>query len=212
MAGCYVLDANLFISLARSGAEEIVSNLVEGAAELEAELVTTPQMLDEIGNLPTVEGGQRLGMASAVRKAITVEKLPAGAVEGLRQVIGKGGPQKTDLSLMELARQKANKGEETVLVSNDFKIHLYASKLEHPYRVASPAVMLHALAEACRGPLRARLTRLYHQLREAEMAYMLEKHKTFPAQPKLSWLMDNLMDSAGKLSGAPEGMEEPDAV
>ncbi len=207
MALCFVLDANLFISLARVGTEEIVSMLTQGAKEVEAHLVTTPQVLDEIGNLPTVEGGQRMGMASAVRKNLEVQRLPSGSIEGLRKVLGRKGPQSTDVSLMELARQKAAEGCDTVLISNDFKIHLNAQKMEHPYRVASPAVLLHTLAEGTSGELSQRFNRLYHQLRDGEMAYMLKKHSTFPAHPKLSWLMDNLMNAAvahPRLEGAEE--------
>ena len=212
MSLCFVLDANLFISLARVGTEDIVLMLTQGARELEAELVTTPQVLDEIGNLPTVEEGQRMGMASAVRKNLEIQRLPSGSIEGLRKVLGRRGPQSTDISLMELARQKATEGYETVLVSNDFKIHLNAQQMEHPYVVASPAVLLHTMAEGTSGKLGKRFNRLYHQLRDGEMAYMLKKHSVFPAHPKLSWLMDNLMNASVSQPRMEEAEDEDASV
>jgi tetratricopeptide (TPR) repeat protein len=82
------------------------------------------------------------------------------------------------------------------LVSDDFKIHTTQMDLGLSFKVVSPSAFLLKLSNSnAAGHDRRLFRRLYRHVRRREIEYMLSRRDTYNIEPKLGWLVDNLLAS-----------------
>jgi hypothetical protein len=139
---------------------------------------------------------------------MAVDQVDAGAVAGLRGQLGgpQRSPQEADLSLMVLAQDLSRRGDVVRLVSDDFKITTSSHELGMPYSVVSPSVFLFTLSRQLHGEPRELARRLFRRVRHGEMEYLLSRRDLYNVEDKLTWLMDNLLQTVTTPS-APEALE-----
>lgn len=204
MTDAFVMDANFFISLAQSREPSAIEGVLAHAAGLGWEMHTTPRVLDEITTV--VDGGTRASARAMAERAMRVERVDEGAITALRAAIGgpTRAPQDSDLSLMVLAEQLAKRGARVRLVSDDFKISTTSHDSGMPYAVISPSVFLFLLSRQLHGDGREEVRRLFRRVRHGEMEYVLSRRDVYNVEEKLTWLMDNLLQT---VTASAAGME-----
>ncbi len=199
-----MFDANFFISLAQSRVPRAIEQTLRLAQDQGWALHTTEAILEEVRYVRT-----RKGHATAAQQAqrmMAVEDVPASELASLRERVGgvERAPQAPDLSLMVTAERLSRDGATVRLVSDDFKISLTSREVGMPYAVISPSVFLFSLSRRLRGEERSRVRSLYRKVRHGEMEYLLSRRDLYNVEEKLTWLMDNLLQSVTTpAAGAP---------
>jgi hypothetical protein len=212
----FVLDANFFISLAQSREPRAIEAVLAHARGLGWELHTTPRVLDEITTV--VDGGTRASARAMAEREMQVGRVDEGAITALRAAIGgpTRAPQDSDLSLMVLAEALAKRGARVRLVSDDFKISTTSRDTGMPYAVISPSVFLFLLSRQLHGDGREEVRKLFRRVRHGEMDYVLSRRDTYNVEEKLTWLMDNLLQTvttpATLEAGAPGEAAPPSSI
>jgi len=195
LTDAFVIDANFFISLAQSREPRAIETVLVHAGGLGWEMHTTPRVLDEIATV--ADGGTRASARALAERAMRVGRVDEGAITALRAAVGgpTRAPQDSDLSLMVLAESLAKRGARVRLVSDDFKISTTSRDTGMPYGVISPSVFLFLLSRQLHGDGREEVRRLFRRVRHGEMEYVLSRRDTYNVEEKLTWLMDNLLQT-----------------
>jgi len=194
----YIFDANFFISINQVYRKPIIGAIAKAVDDQGAKPHVTHLILGEIG---TLRYDNRKKVADNVTKFFDVAHIDNLQIEALESKVGKErSPQHPDLSLMVLAN-KLGKNEDTVLVSDDFKIHTTQVRYNLRFKVISPSAFLLDVSNSAEDKdLRKTFRRLYRQVRRKEMEYMLSRRDTYNVEPKLTWLIDNLLGSGPGVS------------
>jgi len=195
LTDAFVIDANFFISLSQSREPRAIETVLAQAGGLGWEMHTTPRVLDEISTV--VDGGTRASARAMAERTMSVGRVDEGAITALRAAIGgpTRAPQDSDLSLMVLAEALAKRGARVRLVSDDFKISTTSRDAGMPYGVISPSVFLFLLSRQLHGDGREEVRRLFRRVRHGEMDYVLSRRDIYNVEEKLTWLMDNLLQT-----------------
>jgi len=187
----YIIDSNFFISLHEVYSEPVLLELAQSIRGIDGVPYVTDLVIEEI---KTLRYDRTHAVIDDVQKTFKVEHVQPAEVEALEARIGKEkSPQRTDLSLMVLADRLGRTGT-ALLVSDDFKIHTTQEQYNLAFRMLSPAAFFLDLSNKVpEGPSRQTYRRLYRHVRRKEMEYMLSRRDTYNIEPKISWLVDNLL-------------------
>jgi tetratricopeptide (TPR) repeat protein len=187
----YIIDSNFFINLHEVYSEPVLPDVAQSIRGIDGVPYVTDLVIDEIRTLRYDRGH---AVIDDVKKVFKVEHVQPADVEALEARIGKErSPQRTDLSLMVLADRLGRSGT-ALLVSDDFKIHTTQEQYNLAFKMLSPAAFFLELSNKVPdGPNRQTYRRLYRHVRRKEMEYMLSRRDTYNIEPKISWLVDNLL-------------------
>jgi len=191
VASYYVFDSNFFINLHQVFPEPVVSHIAESIRALDGAAYVTDLVMDEIS---TLKYDRTKRVVDDIAKDFKVERINPPDLDALESRIGKErSPQRTDLSLMVLADRLGSQGP-AFLVSDDFKIHTSQEQHGLKFKMLSPAAFLLDLSNRVpESYARQTYRRLYRQVRRKEVEYMLSRRDTYNLEPKISWLVDNLL-------------------
>jgi|GEM_PF-5985825 len=191
VANYYIFDSNFFINLHEVLQEPIFEMISKSLHDLDGTAYVTDKVLDEI---KTLRYDRSRTVNDELIRFFKVEKIDPDQVDALEARIGKErSPQKTDLSLMVLSDRLGRDGT-SLLISDDYKIHTTQEQFGLHFKVMSPsAFFLDASNKVTEGFSRSTYRRLYRQIRRKEMEYMLSRRDTYNLEPKISWLVDNLL-------------------
>lgn len=191
MTTYYIIDSNFFINLHEVYSEPVLPDVAQSIRGIDGVPYVTDLVIDEIRTLRYDRGH---AVIDDVKKVFKVEHVQPADVEALEARIGKErSPQRTDLSLMVLADRLGRSGT-ALLVSDDFKIHTTQEQYNLAFKMLSPAAFFLELSNKVPdGPNRQTYRRLYRHVRRKEMEYMLSRRDTYNIEPKISWLVDNLL-------------------
>jgi hypothetical protein len=194
LSDLYVMDANFFISLAQTRESRAIERVLNLATGQGWQMHITQPIIKEVY---TVRCQKAVGTAADLAKRMMeVHDADDGAIATLRMTLGVNqAPQAPDLSLMALAKQLAVPGSQVRLVSDDFKISVTSRDLGMPYAVISPSVFLFSLSRQLLGEARNLVRMLYRKVRHGEMEYLLSRRDLYNVEEKLTWLMDNLLQT-----------------
>ena len=193
LVATFLLDANLFIGLSAAQRGPYVPGVAAALACHGDRGALTPLVLGEIG---TLTHDDRSKVADLARKHLQVIDIPERMIDALEQRAGgtTSAPQRTDLSLLVAAGQVQQQGQKAVVVSDDFKIYQTAQRLQLGVEVISPSAFLLQLSNTVSDPTERKLfRRLYRSLRRHEVSYLLSRRDLYDPEPKLDWLIDNLL-------------------
>lgn len=203
MPRAFVVDSNFYISVSRTRVEGALEELINWSKESGAELHTSVRVLDEIRTVPNY--GTKATMVELVSRHFKTHEISTDKILGLQRLIGvSAAPQDTDLSLMALCAELSAQGNDTTLVTDDFKITKTAPKIPQHFGVISPSVFLLQVGNECQGNRKARFRDLHRKVRRFEIEYMLARRDIYDAQPKLDWLIDSMIGSLSTAAGAGE--------
>jgi len=187
----YIFDSNFFISLHQVLPEPMIDTITRSLHDLDGTPYVTEPVLEEI---KTLRYDRSRSVLDEITRFFKVEKIALSEIEALESRIGKEkSPQRTDLSLMVLADRLGKTGT-AILVSDDYKIHTTQEQFRLSFKVLSPsAFFLDTSNKVPEGFSRQTYRRLYRHIRRKEMEYMLSRRDTYNLEPKISWLVDNLL-------------------
>jgi len=190
----FVIDSNFFISVSRTRFEGALEDLINWSKESGAGLHTGVRVCEEIRTVPNY--GTKATMVELVERHFKVHNVAAEKIIALQRLIGvSAAPQDTDLSLMALCAELTAQGNQTTLVTDDFKITKTAPKIPQHFEVISPSVFLLQVSNESEGNRRARMRDAHRKVRRFEIEYMLARRDIYDAQPKLDWLIDSMIGS-----------------
>jgi tetratricopeptide (TPR) repeat protein len=189
------MDSNFFISLAQSRVPKALSRVLEQTESQGWEMHVTEPILEEVRYVRC--RGTKVTAASMAKRVMEIHPADDKAIASIRMELGgvNRAPQAPDLSLMVLAKELSRKESNVRLVSDDFKISLTSRELGMPYVVISPSVFLFSLSRRLHGEDRSAVRQLYRKVRHGEMEYLLSRRDMYNVEDKLTWLMDNLLQT-----------------
>ncbi len=194
MSDVYIFDSNFYISLAQTRQPEATDRVLDLTASKGWVMHVTEPILEEVKYV-RCKGSKHT--AVDISKAM-MEVHPADdkAIVDIRtQLGGHRAPQAPDLSLMALAASLSRTGGPVTLVSDDFKISTSSKELGQSYAVISPSVYLFTLSRELTGEDKKLVRMLYKKVRHGEMEYLLSRSDMYNVEDKLTWLMDNLLQT-----------------
>lgn len=195
MVTAWVVDSNAFIHLGKLAEPSIVEDLEKAMSATKARMWIASGVLEEIRTVRFQKHVGRPKVADALRPLLSVEAIEEAEVQGLAGRIGeRAAPQDVDLSLMVLAARLAGRGEEVVLVSDDFKMTTSASRIHMPFTTCPPSTWLHRVADHTPdAKVRRNLRGVSRKARHEEMRYAISRAGQYDVQAKLTWLIDSLL-------------------
>ena len=196
LPSAWVIDSNCFINMGRHGGPNLEKDLASTLSKMDAELHVTPGVHGEVATVKMTHLDGRPLLLDVLGNLLTTTPIEEDQVKGLAKRIGeKASPQDVDLSLMVLASRLAGKGEEVVLVSDDYKMTVTGERIHLPYRTCPPSTFFQRLSNFSTGGEKTRLRGMSRKIRGDEMRYAISRAGEYDIQSKLTWMVDTLLQS-----------------
>ncbi|MFX1455328.1 MAG: hypothetical protein ACFFDB_08110 [Promethearchaeota archaeon] len=185
-----VFDANFFICMLQIRAKNIIGNLTKAAKELGFEYYISEIVFDEIKAPHTFK--------EKLRQIINVEKILPIEIEDVKndliQFNIRFPAQDPDLSLVYIAKNLLEKTDPSLvhLVTDDFKLVkntnlLYKGKINI---LSLSSFLLKIQRTTTNSQLRKYFKDIWKRSLNYTLSYMIERSKTYPAEQKITWLIE----------------------
>ncbi|MCK4287518.1 MAG: hypothetical protein KAX18_15005, partial [Candidatus Lokiarchaeota archaeon] len=185
-----VFDANFFICMLQIRARNIIGNLTKAANELGYEYFISEIVFDEIKAPQTYK--------EKLRQIINVEKILPIEIEDVKndliQFNIRFPAQDPDLSLVYIAKNLLEKADSSHvhLVTDDFKLVkntnlLYKGKINI---LSLSSFLLKIQRTTSISQMRKYFKDIWKRSLNYTLSYMIERSKTYPAEQKITWLIE----------------------
>jgi tetratricopeptide (TPR) repeat protein len=185
-----VLDANFFICMLQIRARNIIGNLTKAANELGYEYYISEIVFDEIKAPQTYK--------EKLRQIINVEKILSVEIEDVKNDLIpfniRFPAQDPDLSLVVIAKNLLDKADSSTvhLVTDDFKLvkntsMLYKGKINI---LSLSSFLLKIQRTTSISKMRKYFKDIWRRSLNYTLSYMIERSKTYPAEQKITWLIE----------------------
>ncbi|MFW9821348.1 MAG: hypothetical protein ACFFE4_00340 [Candidatus Thorarchaeota archaeon] len=185
-----VFDANFFICMLQIRAKNIIGNLTKVAKELGFEYYISEVVFDEIKAPHTYK--------EKLRQIINVENILPIEIEDVKndliQFNIRFPAQDPDLSLVYIAKNLLDKADSSLvhLVTDDFKLVkntnlLYKGKINI---LSLSSFLLKIERTTTNSQLRKYFKDIWKRSLNYTLSYMIERSKTYPAEQKITWLIE----------------------
>jgi len=185
-----VFDANFFICMLQIRARNIIGNLTKAANELGYEYYISEIVFDEIKAPHTY--------IEKLRKIINVEKILPIEIEDVKNDLIpfniRFPAQDPDLSLVSIAKNLLEKADHSPvhLVTDDFKLVkntslLYKGKINI---LSLSSFLLKIQRTTSISQMRKYFKDIWRRSLNYTLSYMIERSKTYPAEQKITWLIE----------------------
>jgi len=185
-----VFDANFFICMLQIRARNIIGNLTKAANELGYEYYISEIVFDEIKAPQTYK--------EKLRQIINVEKILSVEIEDVKNDLIpfniRFPAQDPDLSLVVIAKNLLEKADSSTvhLVTDDFKLvkntsMLYKGKINI---LSLSSFLLKIQRTTSISQLRKYFKDIWRRSLNYTLSYMIERSKTYPAEQKITWLIE----------------------
>lgn len=185
-----VFDANFFICMLQIRARNILGNLEKAAKELGYEYYITEVVLEEIKAPHTYKDKLRLIMNVEDVLPIEIEDVKNDLIE----YNIKFPAQDPDLSLIYIAKKLLDEDNShpVHLVTDDFKLVkntslLYKGKINI---LSLSSFLLKIQRTITNSQLRSYFKDIWKRSLNYTLSYMIERSKTYPAEQKITWLIE----------------------
>ncbi|NMC04894.1 MAG: hypothetical protein GYA24_06770 [Candidatus Lokiarchaeota archaeon] len=181
----FVIDTNFFISINQLSEKLWVNKL--NAVKNEDGSIKYHVSGQILGEMPFLKGD----IKKDFEHVVNVDKVSQNDIDALKKSLGERNPaQDNDLSLLYLANGFA-KGEETWLVTDDFKLVENAQKFNTDIKILTPGAFMLKLSTLTSDPMLKRYYKgMEKKLTDYSIQYILSRKDIYPAAKKLSWLID----------------------
>jgi tetratricopeptide (TPR) repeat protein len=196
------------------GDENIEKDISSVLRKVSAAIHVTPGVHDEVATARMQRWQDKPRLLDAFGNLLETTPIDVAQVRGLANRIGlKASPQDVDLSLMVLASRLAGKGEEVILVSDDYKMTTTSERLHLPFRTCPPSTFFQRLSDMSTGRGKTRLRGLSRKVRGEEMRYAISRSGQYDIQSKLTWMIDTLLQRSVPMAEAPDVADSvPDEI
>jgi len=185
-----VFDANFFICMLQIRARNIIGNLTKAANELGYEYYISEIVFDEIKAPQTYK--------EKLRQIINVEKILSVEIEDVKNDLIpfniRFPAQDPDLSLVVIAKNLLEKADSSTvhLVTDDFKLvkntsMLYKGKINI---LSLSSFLLKIQRTTSISQMRKYFKDIWRRSLNYTLSYMIERSKTYPAEQKITWLIE----------------------
>ncbi len=185
-----VFDANFFICMLQIRARNIIENLAKAAKELGYEYYISEIVFDEIKAPHTYK--------DKLRQIIDVEKILPIEIEDVKNDLipfnVRFPAQDPDLSLVYIAKNLLEKADSSPvhLVTDDFKLvkntnMLYKGKINI---LSLSSFLLKVQRSTTNSQMRNYFKDIWKRSLNYTLSYMIERSKTYPAEQKITWLIE----------------------
>lgn len=185
-----VFDANFFICMLQIRARNIIGNLTKAANELGYEYYISEIVFDEIKAPQTYK--------EKLRQIIIVEKILSVEIEDVKNDLIpfniRFPAQDPDLSLVVIAKNLLEKADSSTvhLVTDDFKLvkntsMLYKGKINI---LSLSSFLLKIQRTTSISQMRKYFKDIWRRSLNYTLSYMIERSKTYPAEQKITWLIE----------------------
>jgi len=185
-----VFDANFFICMLQIRARKIIENLDRAAKELGYEYYISEIVFDEIKAPQTYK--------EKLRQIINVEKILPIEIEDVKNDLTQFNirfpAQDPDLSLVYIAKNLLEKSDSSTvhLITDDFKLVkntslLYKGKINI---LSLSSFLLKIQRTITVSQMRRYFKDIWKRSLNYTLSYMIERSKTYPAEQKITWLIE----------------------
>ena len=191
----WIIDSNAFIHLGQKATASELRSMMGVIRTMNQRLRITPGVRGEVSRVRCQLLDKKPLLLTKLNAVIDETKIEDHQIQGLAENLGeKAAPQDVDISLMVLAADLGRSGQETILVSDDFKMAKGAKTLALPYRTCPPSTFIQKLSRHAGKEAKKDLDNLARSIRSAEMRYTIQRAGTYNADAKLSWMIDSLLE------------------
>ncbi len=185
-----VFDANFFICMLQIRARNILGNLSKAANELGYEYYISEVVFDEIKAPHTYK--------EKLRQIVNVEKILPIEIEDVKNDLTQFNirfpAQDPDLSLVYIAKNLLDKSDTSHvhLITDDFKLVkntslLYKGKINI---LSLSSFLLKIQRTTSISQMRKYFKDIWKRSLNYTLSYMIERSKTYPAEQKITWLIE----------------------
>ncbi|MFX0027740.1 MAG: hypothetical protein ACFE8B_00900 [Candidatus Hermodarchaeota archaeon] len=207
-----VFDANFFICMLQIKARNILGNLEKAAKELGYEYYISDVVFEEVKAPHTYR--DKLKQILHVEEVLPIE-IDDIKVDLIQYNI-RFPAQDPDLSLIYIAKNLLNKNESALvhLVTDDFKLVkntslLYKGKINI---LSLSSFLLKTQRTTSNSQLRNYFKDIWKRSLNYTLSYMIERSKTYPAEQKITWLIEKAITvTEDSILSQDIELENPDA-
>jgi len=185
-----IFDANFFICCLAIKARDLIQNLNKAAQALGYDYYISEVVFDEIKAPHTFK--------EALRKLIKVEEVSDSEIKEVKNDLGKYNirfpAQDPDLSLVVLGKRLLKEDESLPvhLVTDDFKLAkntglIYKGRINI---LSLSSFLLKIQRSAPNAQMRKYFKQIWKQSLNYTLSYMIERSKVYPAEAKITWLIE----------------------
>ena len=185
-----IFDANFFICCLAIKARDILNNLNNAAQSLGYDYYISEVVFDEVKAPNTFKDG--------LRKIVNVEKVDPSEIEGVKDELSKYNirfpAQDPDLSLVVLGKRLLDEDDTAPvhLVTDDFKLAkntglIYRGKINI---LSLSSFLLKIQRSISNAKMRTYFKHIWKQSLNYTLSYMIERSKQYPAEAKITWLIE----------------------
>ena len=119
----WIIDSNAFIHLGQKATASELRSMMGVIRTMNQRLRITPGVRGEVSRVRCQLLDKKPLLLTKLNAVIDETKIEDHQIQGLAENLGeKAAPQDVDISLMVLAADLGRSGQETILVSDDFKM------------------------------------------------------------------------------------------
>ena len=186
----YVFDANFFICMLSINAREILSHLKKVASDLNYEFYISNVVFNEIKTTDSFKDD--------FVQIINIREVEQIKIDKIKKDLDKSNirfpAQDNDLSLVALSQelQEELELEEIHLVTDDFKLAKNTALL-YPRGInilSLSSFLLKVHRTASKSQMRNYFKNIWKRSLNYTLGYMIERSKTYPAEDKITWLIE----------------------
>ncbi len=185
-----VFDANFFICMLAIKARDLMNNLNNAAQNLGYDYYISEVVFDEIKAPRTFKEG--------LRKIANVEKVSPKEIDGVKDELSKYNirfpAQDPDLSLIVLGKKLLDEDDtaQVHLVTDDFKLAkntglIYKGRIN---LLSLSSFLLKLQRSVSSAKMRTYFKHVWKQSLNYTLSYMIERSKIYPAEAKITWLIE----------------------
>lgn len=187
----YVIDSNCFIHMGSFAKDVVVQYILRSTLPLNV----TSGVLDEVHTVKFQRIEKKPRLLEVIGEKLTVHSIDDAQIKALATKIGeRAAPQDVDVSLLVLSYQLKQKGEEVLLVTDDFKLANAGTNHQLVSEVCPPSTFFERLYRLESGKIANDIKKLAWKIRSAEMKYAISRKEQYNIQEKLTWLIESLID------------------
>jgi len=191
----WIIDSNAFIHLGQKATASEIRSMMGVIRTMNQRLRITPGVRGEVARVRCQLLDKKPLLLTKLNAVIDETEIEDHQIQGLAENLGeKAAPQDVDISLMVLAADLGRSGQDTILVSDDFKMAKGAKTLALPYRTCPPSTFIQKLSRQAGKDAKKDLDNLARSIRSAEMRYTIQRAGTYNADAKLSWMINSLLE------------------
>ncbi|MBN1214999.1 MAG: hypothetical protein JXA99_06090 [Candidatus Lokiarchaeota archaeon] len=186
----YVFDANFFICMISINARDIISHLKKIASDLNYEFFISSVVFDEIKVIDSFK--------EDLKNILEIREVDLANIDQVKKKLDKKNirfpAQDNDLSLVALSNELLEELgiDEIHLVTDDFKLAKNTSML-YPREInilSLSSFLLKIHRSASKSQIRNYFKNVWKRSLNYTLGYMIERSKTYPAEDKITWLIE----------------------